>query len=164
MFLLSQIKHVFGQIGHLLQDLPTADYSAPCPSLSNATIGQHVRHIIELFICLENGYSEGIVNYENRRRDRRIETDKEFAGELFVRLHSDMDQSDKGLLLQTLCGKSSDVEYIATNYYRELLFNLEHTVHHMALIRIGVADLHGPFLPEDFGVASSTMRYRKASA
>jgi hypothetical protein len=51
-----------------------------------------------------------------------------------------------------------------TNYYREMAYNLEHTIHHMALIRTGINDVSRISVPENFGVAISTMKYRKQCA
>jgi hypothetical protein len=66
------IQNVFVQLTTTLDQLNRQQYSQPCLTLFNATIGQHVRHIIELFQCLENGYASGSVNYEKRKRDTAI--------------------------------------------------------------------------------------------
>jgi hypothetical protein len=52
---------------------------------------------------------------------------------------------------------------IATNYSRELVYNIEHAVHHMALIKIGVREAASYIdLPSDFGIAASTIRYKES--
>ena len=78
MLLKHPIQNVFVQLSESLNQLSDGEYIQPSTILFNATIGQHVRHIIELFLCLEKGYEEGIVNYEKRKSDYRIETDKKF--------------------------------------------------------------------------------------
>jgi hypothetical protein len=50
---------------------------------------------------------------------------------------------------------------VSTNYYREVIYNLEHTIHHMALIRVGINELGNIDLPKDFGVAPSTIKYKQ---
>ena len=55
------------------------DYSRPLLSLNNSTIGQHVRHTLEFFICMMEGIEKGVVNYDSRQRDPRIETDPQVA-------------------------------------------------------------------------------------
>ena len=51
-----------------------------------------------------------------------------------------------------------------TNYYREIAYNLEHTIHHMALIRVGLRELGDIAVDDSYGVASSTLKYRKQCA
>lgn len=159
------INNVFVQISELLEQLSCEQYCCPSKILFGATIGQHVRHIIELFICLENGYNTGIVNYENRKRDYTIETDKDFAGSLLKSISLTLKKDNKDIMLEASYDEhSAETVEIVTNYYREIAYNLEHTVHHMALIRVGINEVANINLPGNFGVASSTVKYRKACA
>ena len=159
------VNNVFVQLAGTLDQLTQQEYVQPCSTLFNNTIGQHVRHIIELFQCLETGYDAGMVNYEKRRRDLLIETDKEFAARLLQEIFSNLSRTNKELILEAIYDEhATEPITISTNYYREIAYNLEHTIHHMALIRVGVNEVSTIELPEDFGVASSTVKYRKQCA
>jgi hypothetical protein len=159
------IRNVFAQLSVTLSDLSAEEYTKPCVRLSHNTIGQHVRHIIELFQCLEAGYDQGTVNYENRRRDRLIETDKEVASELLVQISGLLNRADKEMILEATYSDHSDNQLrISTNFFREVAYNLEHTIHHMALIRVGVEEVSALQLSETFGVASSTVKHRSQCA
>src|SRR5215470_15175733 len=128
------IQNVFVQLSDSMSQLENEQYTRPSKTLFNATIGQHVRHIIELFICLEKGYETGLVNYEKRKRDLLIETNKDFANELLQSVYTRLGKPNKKLLLESNYEDHSEEEItVATNYYREIIYNLEHTVHHMAL-------------------------------
>lgn len=165
MMLKQPIQHVFVQLSETLTQLNNEEYSKPSRILVNATIGQHVRHIIELFQCLETGYENGVVNYEKRKRDYQIETNKELASRLLLEIYQHIDKPNKEIILEAedYCDAVTVVT-IPSNYYRELAYNLEHTIHHMALIRVGVNEVSDIRLPEEFGVAYSTMKFRKECA
>ena len=64
--LLQSVRYSLEELIVLLDQLKDEDYVKACEALSNATIGQHVRHILEMFKCLEEGYDLGVVNYDNR--------------------------------------------------------------------------------------------------
>lgn len=165
MHLQQAISNVFVQLNDSIDQLSAEQYVQPVQILSNATIGQHVRHIIELFMCLENGYENGTVNYEKRKRDYTIETNKELAVQLLHAIVAGLGKPNKILMLEAgYDDLSEDVVTIETNYLREVVYNLEHTVHHMALIRVGIIALSEIALPESYGVASSTIKYRKECA
>jgi uncharacterized damage-inducible protein DinB len=165
MLLKQPIQNVFVQLSDSLNRLSDAEYTRPSNILFNATIGQHVRHIIELFLCLEKGYDEGVVNYEKRERDYKIETDKKFADVLLKEIYQRLNRPDKEMILE-----AEDYEdtagsvAIASNYYRELAYNLEHTIHHMALIRVGINEVSSVKLSDEFGVAYSTIKFRQQCA
>jgi hypothetical protein len=165
MQLQQSVKSVFVQLSESLYQLSDEQYIQQSKTLFNATIGQHVRHIIELFICLETGYEFGLVNYEKRKRDLAIETNKDFARGLLQKIYSGLEKPNKKLLLESNYDEH-DTEGItvATNYYREIIYNLEHAVHHMALIRVGINEVSTITVPDTFGVASSTVKYRQICA
>lgn len=165
MMLKQPIQHVFVQLSETLNQLSNEEYKQPSQILLNATIGQHVRHIIELFQCLEKGYSEGVVNYEKRKRDYQIETNKELAASLLKKIYYNIERSNKEIILEAedYCD-SMQIVLIPSNYYRELAYNLEHTIHHMALIRVGINEVSSVMLPDEFGVAYSTVKYRQQCA
>jgi hypothetical protein len=58
----------------LLEQMSNTEFSKPCQLLSNSTIGEHTRHIVEMFQCLENNYYSGIVNYD-KDQEISIQTD-----------------------------------------------------------------------------------------
>jgi hypothetical protein len=160
------VRSVFGQLESSLCQLTPHEYARPCNTLSGNTIGQHVRHIIELFQALENGYEQGIINYERRKRDKTLESNRDLACSLLQRISADLDRPDKNLLLEACYDDRAGIPVtLSTNYHREVAYNLEHTIHHMALIRIGIKDVNsGLVLPEDYGVASATIKYRRQCA
>ncbi|HPZ87646.1 MAG TPA: hypothetical protein PLQ32_06060, partial [Flavihumibacter sp.] len=148
-----------------LQLLTQVHYSQPCPALSQATIGQHTRHIIEMFQCLLLGYETGIINYEKRQRNKSIETDRLFAMEKLNEISAALSRENKELLMEASYREDTDeMISLQTNFYREIAYNLEHTIHHMALIKVGVLQLTDLELPAGFGVASSTTKFKQACA
>ncbi len=165
MMLTQPIQHVFVQLTDTLNQLSNEEYTRRSKIIMNATIGQHVRHIIELFQCLEKGYQTGTVNYEKRKRDYRIETEKELAVSLLKDIYRHIEKPNKAITLEAedYC---DDVQVVSipSTYYRELAYNLEHTIHHMALIRVGVNEVSEVELPDEFGVAYSTIKYRQQCA
>lgn len=159
------VRNTFSQLSQSLESITPDQYTVPCDRLGKATIGQHVRHIIEMFQCLEKGYETGLVNYEQRPRDLQIETSKSLALDLLTVIAEGLSKADKTLLLEGVydTGDASAMTF-QTNYYREIVYNLEHTIHHMALIRVGLQELAVSGLPESYGVAPATIKHKAACA
>ena len=162
MLLKQPIQNVFVQLTETLNQLSGEQYTQPSKILFDASIGQHVRHIIELFLCLEKGYETGVVNYEKRKRDYQIETNKDFAAELLKDIYHRLERPNTDLVMEAEDYENiTGVVAIPSNYYREIAYNLEHTIHHMALIRVGINEVSTIEIPEEFGVAYSTIKYRQ---
>ncbi|MBI1315638.1 hypothetical protein GC167_02095 [bacterium] len=154
----------------VLERLGAEDYSRPVEVLDGSSVGMHFRHVIEFFGCLFQPEVTHVgvakVCYDRRERDLRIEADLEYAlglsRGLANRLREGVSQTRLELLMETDQGTPISVE---TNLERELAYNLEHLVHHMALMRIGVKSLQPGFsISSHFGLADSTRRHRNLSA
>lgn len=160
--LTESVRSVLEQISDMLRTLTDEQYTRKLPVLSGASLGEHVRHVVEFFLELEQGYFIGYVNYDARRRDRTIEQNREKAVGILDQVAGGLARDNRPLLLEITPDTAGNHCRIATNYEREVAYNLEHTVHHMALIKIGAGAVAAPELPEAFGVAGSTLRYRQS--
>lgn len=155
---LASIPKSLNELIVLLDQLSDSEYIQKIPQLSNSTIGEHIRHIIEMFQCLENSYDNGLVNYDKRSRNVLIQTNKEFAKKSIVDLQDTMCKSNKKIVIQQIVD-GQDIR-IDSNYHRELLYNFEHCVHHQALIKVGILQFENIEIDANFGVARSTIDYR----
>ncbi len=153
------------QLSATIEQLKNEDYTRPSLLLNNSSIGNHTRHVIELFQCLLHGYKSGFVNYDNRKRDIKIETEKLFAQTQIAEIIAQLNLPNKNMVLEgKFCETNNEIISVETNFFREILYNIEHSIHHMALIRIGVTEISNITLPENFGVAASTIQHKKLCA
>jgi len=159
----SRSDETLNSLVQVLKQLPGAgSYTNPCEALSNATIGQHTRHIIELYQCLLAGYASAKVNYDDRKRNPLYENDMDAAIEVVKEIQQSLLQPDKQL--QIFCGAVGNSVCIESNYYREVLYNLEHCIHHQALIKVALLTISNINIENGFGVAPSTLQYRQQCA
>ncbi len=150
-------------LANVLQQLPdTISYCNQCEALSNATIGQHTRHIIELYQCLLAGYPSGKINYDGRKRKALYENDRDAAIAVIKEIQQNLQQADKPVHI--FCGTDDNSVCIESNYYREVLYNLEHCIHHQALIKVALLTIKNIDIDSGFGVAPSTLQYRQECA
>jgi hypothetical protein len=159
---ITSINNSLKELIDVLKQMSNDEYAKPHQSLSNATIGEHVRHIVEMFQCLENNYEVGIVNYDARPRNILIQTDTTFSIAQILNMQLLLEKENKKIELQQIIdGEEIRIE---SNYFRELLYNLEHCVHHQALIKVAILQSDTIFVSENFGVARSTIEYRNQCA
>lgn len=164
MKLQQSVYAIMDQLEASVNELTNSQFCERVDTLSGASVGQHVRHVVEMFVCLQEGYITGIVNYEKRKRDVEIETSKETAISVMTTIKAGLENENRQLVLEAGFDENShEVNRIPTNYFREIAYNLEHAIHHMALIKIGICQISKIQLPEGYGVASSTIKYRKES-
>ncbi len=152
------------QLVWLLENVSDDAYITKCVVLDNATIGEHIRHIIEMYLCVIANYDKGIICYENRERNREIQTIKSTAKQKIESIIKVIDKENKEMFIETTDHESNEAYTIATNYEREIMYNMEHTIHHMAMIKIGMKECSNIILENTFGVADATLKYRKECA
>jgi uncharacterized damage-inducible protein DinB len=158
------VKETVKDLANALDQLSDMQFTMSCITLSGSSIGQHVRHVVELFQCLVNGYETGAVNYDSRPRNQVIATHKAVAQECLSAIANTISHPDKPMLLYANFSLEDKPSTISTTYFREIVYNIEHTIHHMALIRIGITEASEIELPQEFGVAPATLKYQAECA
>ena len=137
-------------------------------SCYDSTIGGHVRHNLYHFISFQTGVPTGQVDYDARLRDELLESDPDYASGKMTNLITFLESLEPQQLADTLkvkmdSGAAHEESPIwsDSSVQRELQFLISHTIHHYALIATLCAN-EGMDLPKDFGVAPSTLRFRKS--
>jgi hypothetical protein len=155
---------LLAQLKNIIHQLKDGHFSKPVPVLSQATLGQHIRHTIEFFLCLMHGHAEGHINYDHRKHDVLIERDPQLALHEIEEIRDFIRKEATDFPLQLEANYSLEHDSLITmpsSFYRELAYNIEHTIHHMALLKVALNDEFTYVqLPEHFGVASSTVRFQ----
>lgn len=144
----------------LCESLNQEQYSFKSELLNGASIGEHLRHSYEFYVCLLKRENLTIINYDERKRDARIETDLAYAVEQIQSLKTHLKPIKNDVPLK-LSSKEANAQMVSTSLERELVYCLDHAIHHQALIKIGLKELNLYHLVnENFGVAYSTIRFR----
>lgn len=163
--LLSATQLQLQQLSHYVALLPPDHYTQPQPLLGQSTLGQHLRHILEFYQTLHTALAtRGPVSYDARSRDLLLEQNPQAAQAALAQLqqwplhHLHLPTT---LVANPLTADNVPPMEVPTTYAREWLYVYEHALHHMALLKVPVQAGSLPLqLPEDFGVAPSTMRHR----
>jgi len=151
----------------LLFQLQDSKYAHVARAPFNASIGGHFRHVLEHFQCLFEGLPAGVINYDARRRNPRIENEVTFASIAACDALRAIKKWDAEML-EHRCKIVSSVAYHSTtaplldsNVGRELAYCIAHAIHHFAIIRLICAEL-GVEVPQEFGYAPSTLKHQSS--
>lgn len=160
--IINAVQNVLNDLVEVLKQLTPSQYTASHLELSNATIGEHTRHIVEMFQCLIDSSQNDKVNYDARQRDFLLQTDVSAAIQAVSQICTILPYNDRQV---TLIQYFDGTEYrILSNTSRELLYNLEHAIHHQALIKVAILKNENISVSPNFGVARSTIEYRNQCA
>ncbi len=153
------LETLAGMLGRLTDE----QYTRAIRHLGQASIGGHSRHIIEILNCVLNGYTAGQVNYIHRHRNLLLETNRALAISTISEQLPLLNKTDKSLELYIEDNNGQSMIYPFTTYHREIIYTIEHTVHHLALIKVALTEMDLELVNDHFGVAYSTLVYRKAA-
>jgi hypothetical protein len=174
-----------GQALELLGTLDAERYTRRQAACFNSSAGGHLRHVLEHYSSFLQGLRTGVVDYEARARDLRVENEPEHAACCVEALRGELATTaaragNRRLRVRAETARASGadgadgaagangadgeaVPWGDSCALRELEFLLSHTIHHFAFIGV-ICALEGHATPEDFGVAPSTLRHRRAEA
>ena len=150
-------------LGRLDDELFASAGTAP----RSASVGAHLRHVIDCFHCFLGGLGTGRIDYDARQRQANLETERRVAEatlEEISRALEALDPSEIGRPLEVKVDAAAwedpALHWHQSTLGRELQFLLSHTVHHYALIAL-ILRGRGFDPGEDFGVAPSTLEHER---
>lgn len=164
--ILRGVTEILRQGEMLLCALDDNAYVTRLPRAFNASIGGHYRHCLDHFQGLLDALDGGVLDYDARRRDRRVETERTYALGETRRIASICSFIPQDWLARPVSVRS-EVSYgegaaplAESTLGRELMYAIAHAIHHYALIGVmcGMLDV---VLPSAFGVAPSTLKHQE---
>ena len=167
--LLSALQEVLGQGLILLTTIDDVTYKAKVAVASDASVGAHFRHCLDHFSSLLGGIPLGTIDYDTRKRDPLLETDRRSAAEMTRSLQimagklAETCLSDPIRIRCKISYASDEVPLLHSRIDREVMFCISHAIHHYALIGMMCRLLQVP-LPDGFGVAPSTVKHQREMA
>lgn len=154
----------------LLKRLDDASYPNVKHPFSQYGIGSHFRHCLDFYRAFLNGVEAGWVDYDDRQRDERIETERLAAIaelERAIRKLQELPKLHGHTSLMVRLEDSGELHdpssWSSSSVMRELQSLVSHTVHHYALIAV-MLQLNGWTPHREFGVAPSTLKRWRAAA
>ncbi|MCE7994140.1 MAG: hypothetical protein HEP71_19285 [Roseivirga sp.] len=158
---------ILKQLITVSDQLHDEDFRQPLDILSQNSIGKHIRHIVEFYDLMMVGNTSGSVDYDKRSHDKVLEENRILAVEKMNTLAQEIISVKEDRAI-TMTANYSLKEYdplnISTTLFRELQYNIEHAVHHMAIIKIALlSNFPSVEIPANFGIAHSTIKYQRDS-
>lgn len=156
------IEKQISDITSILHQMSSAEYSQELLLLNGSSIGKHLRHVVEFYEALLKAQKTQKICYDRRERkiilEENISYTLNFLNELSKKFG--LLTQDTPLTMQAKYGE--EIYETKTSLYREIIYNIEHTVHHLAIIRIALmACFPNVQIPENFGYAASTIQFQE---
>lgn len=155
---------------HFLLGLSDEFYQRKVNPYVDSSIGEHFRHLLDVYRVLSllfaGSNSQGVINYNHRRRGHLIERCRQQAivetDQLIVWLEGldsdDIKQSVQVLSDVSVCDCQSTI--MTSTLERELTFVSLHANHHFAMTKV-VVNLLGGRVSHEFGYAPTTLSYMR---
>jgi len=167
--LISAAEDVLRQGLALLDSIDENSYSQKEEGPWGSSIGAHYRHILDHFSCLIEGLWDLHIDYDQRGRNRDIETSVEVArsttqdlSAALAAIPADILQRDC-MVVYSVGYSDRSAQSIRSIVARELMFCVGHAIHHYAIMKL-LCSLRAVALPNNFGMAPSTLKYQQAQA
>lgn len=133
-----------------------------------STIGEHFRHLLDLFHAIYNAHNHKSVNtvidYNLRRRGHTVETSRLRAMDEVAHFIHWLQGIEKGALttpvdvLTEVSLTHKQAQLMTSSLERELTFVALHANHHFAMAKVTMS-LLGVYVNETFGLAPATLSY-----
>ncbi|MDA3872566.1 MAG: hypothetical protein PF795_01205 [Kiritimatiellae bacterium] len=162
------LKDLLDQTHDLLNVIDDKTYIHQDPLVMNATIGGHVRHVLEHIEPILDTPEEGVLDYDARPRDREVETSRVAARRRVEQLSERLDahpsewETHRLRIRNRVATGGGEAPVVPSFRARELMYAVGHTLHHYAIIRV-ICNLQKIEVAKEFGFAPSTLHHRKTA-
>lgn len=131
-----------------------------------SAIGPHLRHCLDHAVCFLRGLRSGVIEYDARDRDLRVENDADYYREV---ARGVMDQLagispatlPNGIKVCQISAPGAPLTTVESTIERELLFLSGHTIHHLAIVT-QIAKERGIAIGSELSIAFSTAAHRES--
>ena len=147
----------------LINHLDNNDFKNTSVGPYNASIGGHLRHVLDLFDCLFEGVDQLKVDFTARKRNELVESNKALALEYLettIQTLKNMSHLDPNTMVEVMDDLGSG-EKISVNYTlgSAICQAHSHTIHHFACIGYVLEQL-GQSIPDSgFGYNPTTPKH-----
>lgn len=149
----------------LIHSLSSEQYQHKATPLLNSSIGEHFRHIMDIYFALKQGIAQGTADFNIRRRGALSERSREVALEELAQIKSwlrslnGMANEPIKISAEVALSKTQAVE-LTSSIARELIFSCSHATHHYAVMSV-IAKLLNVTVRDDLGIAAATATYER---
>ena len=114
--------------------------------LNNETIGKHVRHIIDFYLCFINGIKIKFIDYDTRERNKKVENNKEYAIKTILAIINLLKNSYLNTPITINLNLSITKSSLNSSIERELMYIADHAIHHGHIIQLFIKN----YYPNDY--------------
>lgn len=162
MEVIKNTNKTINQLIKLIENLSSQELTRPLDIINGASVGQHIRHIIEFYLEFINGHKSGTVCYDNRERNPDFESSPILIISKLKQIFEAIEHCDfeKNLKIKTNHDIDDTEETLSnSSVLREIVYALDHTVHHLAIIKIAMqVEFSQIEMNKNMGIAPSTIR------
>jgi hypothetical protein len=157
------------QAKEFLLGLTAENYQVVIKPHFASSAGKHMRHILDHYLALQYGLSQGLVNYNKRNRYSNAESCPQAALLEWQKIEQwlkEVSLLDADFPLTVACETSvnkTQSTNTKSTLARELVFVSSHAVHHFSLLAV-INSLLGNNDEDNFGIAPSTATYLRQQA
>lgn len=154
---------LLAQVKTLLTQLTDDMLTTPHGFLLGSSVGKHFRHILEFYECLSAQASGSMVSYDARSRKLPLENHTTVALDSATASMQWLteQQADMQLYVGSQLSTAEAVFVQRSSLRRELVFVADHTVHHLAIIRIGIQHAYPDIdIAPEVGISASTLKHQ----
>ena len=156
------LSSCLGQVETILDIIDKDSSDRAETTYRNRSLGKHVRHIIDHILAFKAAEKSGLLDYDRRNRGSDIEVNWETAREFLAGVREWLVNAEPRCLPLRVKSEidclASVSELFESNSDRELLYLINHTIHHIAYMRL-LMEREGYQLPEHIGLSPSTASY-----